>query len=67
MPAKFIINCHGFYFKHFLNMYNHLHTLQDKIFPKAENVSYNALLSMPLSRFLINTLPTPDFLNEGSL
>lgn len=34
--------------------------------PKAENVSYRALLSMDLSRFLMNTLPTPDFLREGS-
>lgn len=35
--------------------------------PKAEKVSYRALLSMDLSRFLIKTLPTPDFLREGSL
>lgn len=35
--------------------------------PKAEKVSYRALLSMDLSRFLMNTLPTPDFLREGSL
>lgn len=34
--------------------------------PKAEKVSYRALLSMDLSRFLMNTLPTPDFLREGS-
>lgn len=34
--------------------------------PKAEKVSYSALLSMDLSRFLMNTLPTPDFLREGS-
>lgn len=37
------------------------------MFPKAEKVSYRALLSMDLSRFLMNTLPTPDFLREGSL
>ena len=41
-------------------------TLQDRILPKAEKVSYRALLSMLLSRFLMNTLPTPDFLREGS-
>lgn len=35
--------------------------------PKAEKVSYRALLSMDLSRFLIKILPTPDFLREGSL
>lgn len=35
--------------------------------PKAEKVSYRALLSIDLSRFLMNTLPTPDFLREGSL
>ena len=35
--------------------------------PNAEKVSYRALLSMDLSRFLMNTLPTPDFLREGSL
>jgi hypothetical protein len=37
------------------------------MFPKAEKVSYSALLSMDLSRFLMKTFPTPDFLNEGSL
>jgi len=37
------------------------------MFPKAENVSYMALLSILLSKFLMNTLPTPDFLNDGSL
>ena len=42
------------------------HTLHDKMFPKAENVSYNALLSILLSRFLMNTLPTPDLRNDGS-
>lgn len=36
------------------------------MFPKAENVSYRALLSMESSRFLINTFPTPDFLSPGS-
>lgn len=41
-------------------------TLQDRMFPKAENVSYKALLSIPLSRFLMNTFPTPDFLRDGS-
>jgi len=41
-------------------------TLQDRMFPKAEKVSYSALLSMLLSRFLMKTLPTPDFLREGS-
>ena len=42
-------------------------TLQERMLPKAEKVSYRALLSMDLSRFLMNTLPTPDFLREGSL
>ena len=42
------------------------HTLQDKMFPKAEKVSYRALLSMDLSRFLMNMFPTPLFLREGS-
>jgi len=37
------------------------------MFPKAEKVSYRALLSILLSRFLINTLPTPDFLKDGFL
>lgn len=41
-------------------------TLQDKIFPKTEKVSYNALLSTLLSRFLINMLLPPDFLFTGS-
>lgn len=41
-------------------------TLQLRIFPKAENVSYMALLSILLSKFLMNTFPTPDFLKEGS-
>jgi hypothetical protein len=42
-------------------------TLQLKILPKAENVSYMALLSIVLSKFLIKTLPTPDLRSEGSL
>lgn len=37
------------------------------MFPKAEKVSYRALLSILLSRFLINTLPTQYFLKVGSL
>ena len=37
------------------------------MFPKAEKGSYRALLSILLSRFLINTLPTPDCLKDGSL
>ena len=37
------------------------------MFPKAEKVSYRALLSILLSRFLINTLPTQYFLKDGSL
>lgn len=41
-------------------------TLQDRMFPNAENVSYRALLSMDLSRFLMKMFPTPLFLNEGS-
>jgi len=40
--------------------------LQLKMFPKAEKVSYMALLSMVLSRFLMKTLPTPERLREGS-
>ena len=36
------------------------------MFPKAENVSYKALLSILLSRFLMNTFPTPDLRREGS-
>lgn len=42
-------------------------TLQERMLPNAEKVSYSALLSIDLSRFLMNTLPTPDFLREGSL
>lgn len=41
-------------------------TLQDRMFPNAENVSYKALLSMDLSRFLMKMFPTPLFLSEGS-
>lgn len=41
-------------------------TLQERIFPKAENVSYKALLSMESSRFLMKIFPTPDFLSPGS-
>jgi len=37
------------------------------MFPKAEKVSYRALLSIDLSRFLMKTFPTPDFLSDGSL
>ena len=36
------------------------------MFPNAENVSNSALLSMDLSRFLINTFPTPDLRIDGS-
>ena len=35
--------------------------------PNAENVSYSALLSIDLSRFLINIFPTPDLRSDGSL
>lgn len=41
-------------------------TLQDRMFPKAEKVSYRALLSMDLSRFLMKTFPTPDLRSDGS-
>lgn len=41
-------------------------TLHDRMFPKAENVSYRALLSMESSRFLMKMFPTPDFLRPGS-
>lgn len=41
-------------------------TLQDKILPKAEKVSYSALLSIESSMFLIKMLPTPDFRRAGS-
>ena len=37
-------------------------TLQDKIFPNAEKVSYNCLLSIVLSKFLMKMLPTPNFI-----
>lgn len=36
------------------------------MFPKAEKVSYRALLSMDLSRFLMKMFPTPLFLSDGS-
>lgn len=41
-------------------------TLHERMFPKAENVSYRALLSMDLSRFLMKMFPTPLFLSDGS-
>lgn len=41
-------------------------TLHDRMFPKAENVSYRALLSIESSRFLMKMFPTPDFLSPGS-
>ena len=41
-------------------------TLQLKIFPKAEKVSYMALLSISLSKFLMKTFPTPDRRRLGS-
>lgn len=36
------------------------------MFPNAEKVSYRALLSMDLSRFLMKMFPTPLFLSDGS-
>ncbi len=33
--------------------------------PKAENVSYRALLSMDLSRFLMKMFPTPLLRSDG--
>lgn len=41
-------------------------TLHDRMFPNAEKVSYRALLSMDLSRFLMKMFPTPLFLSDGS-
>lgn len=41
-------------------------TLHERMLPKAEKVSYRALLSMDLSRFLMKMFPTPLFLSEGS-
>ena len=41
-------------------------TLQDRMFPKVEKVSYKALLSMESSRFLMKMLPTPDLRSPGS-
>lgn len=36
------------------------------MFPNAENVSYIALLSIVLSKFLMKTFPTPDLRSDGS-
>jgi len=47
-------------------MLNGLAILHESMFPKAENVSYRALLSMLLSKFLMNILPTPDLRIDGS-
>jgi len=41
-------------------------TLQERMLPNAENVSYSALLSMDLSRFFIKIFPTPDLRSDGS-
>ena len=41
-------------------------TLHDRMLPKAENVSYNCLLSMDLSKFLMKMLPWPDLRSAGS-
>lgn len=41
-------------------------TLHERMLPKAENVSYSALLSMDLSKFLMNMLPTPLLRRDGS-
>lgn len=41
-------------------------TLQDRMFPKAENVSYKALLSIDLSKFLMKMFPTPLLRRDGS-
>ena len=43
-----------------------IYTLQERMFPKAEKVSYRALLSMLLSKFLMKMLPTPDLRMDGS-
>lgn len=68
----------GSRFMHKVAMHNTLHTqsnyseftrhvtLQDRMLPNAEKVSYSALLSIDLSKFLIKMLPTPLFLSEGS-
>ena len=45
---------------------NGAHTLQERMFPKALKVSYRALLSIPLSRFLIKMFPTPERRRAGS-
>ena len=42
------------------------HTLQDRMLPKALKVSYRALLSIALSRFLMKIWPTPEWRSEGS-
>lgn len=44
---------------------NH-HTLQERMLPNALKVSYKALLSIDLSRFLIKMLPTPERRRDGS-
>lgn len=41
-------------------------TLQERMFPKAENVSYKALLSIDLSKFLMKMFPTPLLRRDGS-
>lgn len=43
-----------------------MQTLHERMLPKAENVSYRALLSIPLSRFLMKMFPSPDRRIEGS-
>lgn len=53
-----------YYSQHYYSF--RFNTLQERMFPKAENVSYRALLSMDLSRFLMKMFPTPLFLNDGS-
>ena len=40
--------------------------MQDRMLPNAEKVSYNALLSIDLSRDLMKTLPVPDLRRLGS-
>ena len=41
-------------------------TLHERMLPNALNVSYRALLSIPLSRFLIKMFPTPERRMDGS-
>lgn len=48
-----------------VNVHRHA-TLQDRMLPNAEKVSYRALLSIDLSKFLMKMLPTPLFLSDGS-